>query len=121
MRRVKARAVVTLAGVGLLVAAGALALRERAPTAADCATRYGRDERVDCLRRAGLPDDALDSHLRALLRETSDSTQRDLLVLRLVMEDPRRGRWACPDVVDAKMQSWCVEVQRRTHLLSEPG
>ena len=120
MRRVSARRLVLLAGGALLAASLGLALHRASRTAADCARLFGREERAACRTSLGLaPDDDL-AAVRELIRHTTDPTERDLLLLSLVMDDPRRGRWGCPQVTDARMKAWCLDVQWRTHLLSDP-
>lgn len=121
MRRLTPRVLVLAAGVGLLALALARVGGLGVGSLADCALRYDRADRAACRARLGLAahDDLADVWAR--LDATSDDTERDLLILRLVMDDPRRARRLCARTVDPRMRAWCLDIQGRTHLLSEEG
>lgn len=115
MRRVRRRRWVVV-GAGLLLAAGvALGLFLR-KDGQDCARLYDRAARLECRARLGLDEAGDMGEVRALVEATQDPTERDLLILRLVMDDPRRGRW-CAEVKDPKLAAWCLDVKGRTHLV----
>lgn len=116
MRRLNRRHVVLGAGALLIVGAVVLKLVLPSGNAAECALLYDREARLACRARLGLDAAGDMDDLRALVDATKDPTERDLLLLRLVMDDPRRGRWACPEVVDPKLAAWCLDVKGRTHL-----
>jgi hypothetical protein len=104
------------AGVAVVVGVVGLWIARREPATDACARQYDRAARLECRARLGLGEAGDMRDVRALLDRTADPTERDLLVLRLVMDDPRRGRWACERVGEARMRRWCEDIHGRTHL-----
>ncbi|MBM4390945.1 MAG: hypothetical protein FJ090_07460 [Deltaproteobacteria bacterium] len=122
MRALRRRARFAAAGLVVLVATGAAWwLRGGGDAVADCALRYDRAARLECRAERGLDasDDMQD--LRARVEATENPVERDLLLLRLVMDDPHRGRWACARVEDLRMGAWCRDVVGRSHLQPARG
>lgn len=114
MRRVKRRWALALALALVAGTVGAWAVHNR--TGANCASMYDRSKRLDCRAAQGLDALADMADVGRRLDETADPAERDLLLLRLVMDDPRRGKWACERLTDPTMAGWCRDVAGRTHL-----
>lgn len=126
MRRLKRRllaagpVVPAALAVTLAVALGAAWLATHR-SATSCALLYDRASRLACRAERGLDEAGDMAEIKAALAQTSDPDERDLLVLRLVMDDPRRGAWACEQVTTPKMAAWCQELKGRPHLAPLDG
>jgi hypothetical protein len=91
---------------------------DRAP-ADDCAGISDDGAREDCRLQAALTLADDPDALRASLAAVPDDGARDLLRVRLVVQDPARLSWLCEDVRHGPSRDWCDRVVDRPHL-SEP-
>jgi hypothetical protein len=116
MRRLRRRTIAgVLALVGAVGVAGGAWWATRG-SAATCAGLYDRASRLACRARLGLDEAGDMRDIRKAVDQSSDPTERDLLLLRLVLDDPHRGRWACEQIADPRLGAWCDDAKGRTHL-----
>lgn len=83
---------------------------------ADCDGVEDATAREDCRLgfAAALADDR--EALEAAIETIEDPTSRDLLRLRLAVQDPARAGWLCEGVVTEAAQTRCRQVLGRPHL-----
>lgn len=87
-------------------------------TMADCAALSDITAREDCrLALVGAHIDDPDT-MRAMIAEIPASESRDLLRIRVAVQDPVRGAPLCKDAETAPAQQRCTQVLGRPHLRS---
>jgi len=87
-------------------------------TMVDCAALGDITAREDC--RLALVSAQIDDPdaMRAMIKEIPAPESRDLLRIRIAVQDPARGAPLCKDAETAPAQQRCTQVLGRPHLRS---
>jgi hypothetical protein len=85
-----------------------------------CATNHGEEDRENCYFRIaqGLVDDQ--AAMTAAVSTIPDPQSRDLLRLRLAIQDPVRLAWLCEAAEGEEGRKRCRNIVSRPHLRKPP-
>ena len=89
-------------------------------TVADCVKLTDAVEQENCyfgFAQAAVQDRAA---LQQTIQAIPSATSRDLLRLRMAVQDPVRLGWLCKNVEGTDAQTRCSNIVRRPHLLKPP-